>query len=167
MLVHVCQSQTLSTIRCSSASGRGGGREGACALAGGSAHLPLARRSIAPPHLPRRPHRLRCAGNNWAHGHHFYGPQYRDAILGKVRRTVEGCDSLQSFLLLHSLGGGTGSGLGTYILQSLADECARARPPPPPPPLAAPAARSHLCLQNTPMPRLLPPISRLPVLPNP
>lgn len=26
------------------------------------------------------------------------------------------CDSLQSFFLLHSLGGGTGSGLGTYIL---------------------------------------------------
>lgn len=88
--------------------------------------------SFAPLH-PRSPapHRRR-PGNNWAHGHHFYGPQYRDAILGKVRRTVEGCDSLQSFLLLHSLGGGTGSGLGTYILQSLADECARAagRPPP-------------------------------------
>ena len=60
------------------------------------------------------------AGNNWAHGNHVYGPQYRDQILERIRRTVEACDSLQSFLLLHSLGGGTGSGVGTYILEMLA-----------------------------------------------
>ena len=29
---------------------------------------------------------------------------------------MEECDSLQSFFLTHSLGGGTGSGFGTYIL---------------------------------------------------
>lgn len=62
------------------------------------------------------------AGNNWAHGHHAYGPQYHDAILDKIRLTAEDCDSLQSFMLLHSLGGGTGSGVGTYIVQMLADE---------------------------------------------
>jgi tubulin epsilon len=39
-----------------------------------------------------------------------------------IRQATEKCDSLQSFLLLHSLGGGTGSGLGTYLLQMLADE---------------------------------------------
>ncbi len=60
------------------------------------------------------------AGNNWAHGNHVYGPQYREQILERVRRTVEACDSIQSFLLLHSLGGGTGSGVGTYILEMLA-----------------------------------------------
>ncbi len=59
------------------------------------------------------------AGNNWAHGHHGYGPQYRDALSEQLRRAAEACDSLQSFLLLHSLGGGTGSGLGTYILGML------------------------------------------------
>lgn len=32
------------------------------------------------------------------------------------------CDSLQSFFLMHSLGGGTGSGLGTYLLTLLEDE---------------------------------------------
>ncbi|GFR41169.1 hypothetical protein Agub_g1835 [Astrephomene gubernaculifera] len=62
------------------------------------------------------------AGNNWAHGHHLYGPQYHEAILDKIRITAEDCDSLQSFMLLHSLGGGTGSGVGTYIVQMLADE---------------------------------------------
>ena len=60
------------------------------------------------------------AGNNWAHGHHGYGPAYRDVLSEQLRRAAEACDSLQSFLLLHSLGGGTGSGLGTYILGMLA-----------------------------------------------
>eukprot|EP00955_Chlamydomonas_euryale_P066209 359474-Chlamydomonas_euryale.AAC.3 len=40
----------------------------------------------------------------------------------QIRCTVEACESLQSFLMLHSLGGGTGSGVGTYILELLADE---------------------------------------------
>eukprot|EP00877_Chromochloris_zofingiensis_P001010 jgi/Chrzof1/1090/Cz01g39230.t1 len=62
------------------------------------------------------------AGNNWAHGHHGYGPQYHDRLLDNIRRQTEDCDSLQGFLLLHSLGGGTGSGLGTYILGVLQDE---------------------------------------------
>mgnify|MGYP000988878127 CR=1 FL=1 len=62
------------------------------------------------------------SGNNWAHGHEVYGPQYRDAIMESVRQTVEYCDSMQSFFLMHSLGGGTGSGLGTYILRMLEDE---------------------------------------------
>lgn len=61
------------------------------------------------------------SGNNWAHGHHVYGPAYRESIEDKVRKAAEHCDSLQCFLLLHSLGGGTGSGLGTYILESLED----------------------------------------------
>ncbi|PRP81836.1 epsilon tubulin [Planoprotostelium fungivorum] len=61
------------------------------------------------------------SGNNWAHGHEGYGPQYREELIEKIRRPVEFCDSLQSFLMLFSLGGGTGSGVGTYILELLAD----------------------------------------------
>ncbi|EFJ05451.1 hypothetical protein SELMODRAFT_431557 [Selaginella moellendorffii] len=53
------------------------------------------------------------SGNNWAHGHNFYGPKYSDTIIEKVRR--------EGFFLLHSLGGGTGSGLGSYILELLHD----------------------------------------------
>jgi tubulin epsilon len=34
---------------------------------------------------------------------------------------TEECESLQSFFLTHSLGGGTGSGFGTYILGLLED----------------------------------------------
>jgi len=62
------------------------------------------------------------SGNNWAHGHNWYGPKYREDLLEKIRRPVEFCDSLQSFALMHSMGGGTGSGLGTYVLELLADE---------------------------------------------
>ncbi len=61
------------------------------------------------------------SGNNWAHGHCVYGRQYEDTILEAVRHAAEDCDSLQSFFCIHSLGGGTGSGLGTYILGKLAD----------------------------------------------
>ena len=62
------------------------------------------------------------AGNNWAHGHYGYGSRHGDAFLECLRRQTERCDSLQSFFLLHSLGGGTGSGLGTRLLGMLEDE---------------------------------------------
>ena len=61
------------------------------------------------------------AGNNWAYGYSVCGPQYGAAVMEQVRRQAERCDSLQSLFLLHSIGGGTGSGLGTYILGQLAD----------------------------------------------
>jgi len=61
------------------------------------------------------------AGNNWAQGHFEYGPMYKEEIEEKVRKEVERCDSLQGFFFLHSLGGGTGSGLGSYIIKDLED----------------------------------------------
>ncbi|KAL4103172.1 hypothetical protein PRIC1_006907 [Phytophthora ramorum] len=62
------------------------------------------------------------SGNNWAHGHCVYGPKYKDQLEDKLHRAVELCDSLQSFFVMHSMGGGTGSGLGTYILGLLEDQ---------------------------------------------
>lgn len=59
------------------------------------------------------------AGNNWAHGHYYYGPKYKDSILQKINKLLEECDSPQCFMFTQSLGGGTGSGLGTYILNVL------------------------------------------------
>eukprot|EP01036_Dinobryon_divergens_P049623 gene49623-66471_t len=61
------------------------------------------------------------SGNNWAHGHMHYGPQYRPKFEEALRRIAEDCDSLQTFILTHSLGGGTGSGVGTYVLGMLED----------------------------------------------
>ena len=65
------------------------------------------------------------AGNNWAHGHEVYGPQHREGLLERIRRAVGDCDSIQCFSLINSMGGGTGSGLGSYALEAIADEYPR------------------------------------------
>lgn len=62
------------------------------------------------------------AGNNWAVGHMEYGDRYVDMIAESVRGQVERCDCIQSFLVMHSLSGGTGSGLGTRVLGMLDDD---------------------------------------------
>ncbi len=61
------------------------------------------------------------AGNNFAHGNAHYGPLYRERFAESLRNIVEKCDSLQTFILIHSLGGGTGSGVGTYMLGLIED----------------------------------------------
>ncbi|GIQ91419.1 gamma tubulin, partial [Kipferlia bialata] len=38
-----------------------------------------------------------------------------------IDREAEGCDSLEGFTLLHSIAGGTGSGLGSYLLERISD----------------------------------------------
>ncbi|KAH8044262.1 hypothetical protein JL721_12902 [Aureococcus anophagefferens] len=60
------------------------------------------------------------AGNNWGHGYGEYGPKYGDEIEAAVRRR-ERCDSPQAFFFLHSVGGGTGSGLGSAVLERFVD----------------------------------------------
>lgn len=62
------------------------------------------------------------AGNNFAKGHYTEGAELIDAILEVLRKQVEQCDALQGFQLIHSLGGGTGSGLGSLLLAKLREE---------------------------------------------
>lgn len=62
------------------------------------------------------------SGNNWAVGYHEYGHMYRERIVDVLRMTAEKCDCMSSWFILHSMGGGTGSGLGTHVLNMLADE---------------------------------------------
>lgn len=62
------------------------------------------------------------SGNNWAVGYSTYGSAYREQIVEKLRKTAEHCDCLQCFFLIHSMGGGTGSGLGTRVLGLLEEE---------------------------------------------
>ena len=61
------------------------------------------------------------SGNNWAEGHHAHGSEYGSRIMEVVRKAVERCDHLHGFLLMFSVGGGTGSGLGTATLKLLHD----------------------------------------------
>jgi tubulin beta len=62
------------------------------------------------------------AGNNWATGYYTEGQEIANSIMDVVRREAETCDVLHAFQLVHSLGGGTGSGLGTHLLNKLRDE---------------------------------------------
>ncbi|KOB71598.1 beta-tubulin, partial [Operophtera brumata] len=62
------------------------------------------------------------AGNNWAKGHYTEGAELVDAVLDVVRKECENCDCLQGFQLTHSLGGGTGSGMGTLLISKIREE---------------------------------------------
>ncbi|TNY20703.1 Tubulin/FtsZ, GTPase domain-containing protein [Rhodotorula diobovata] len=62
------------------------------------------------------------AGNNWAKGYYTEGAELVDSILEQLRHETEACDSLQGFQMVHSLGGGTGSGLGTLLLSKIREE---------------------------------------------
>merc|ERR1711897_90490 len=45
-----------------------------------------------------------------------------DSVLDVVRKEAEGCDCLQGFQMVHSLGGGTGSGMGTLLISKVREE---------------------------------------------
>ncbi|XP_078282476.1 tubulin beta-4 chain-like isoform X4 [Rhinoraja longicauda] len=62
------------------------------------------------------------ASNNWAKGHYTEGAELADSIMDVVRKEAEGCDCLQGFQLTHSLGGGSGAGMGTLILNKIREE---------------------------------------------
>jgi len=62
------------------------------------------------------------AGNNWAKGHYTEGAELIDSVLDVVRKEAEGCACLQGFQITHSLGGGTGSGMGTLLIAKIREE---------------------------------------------
>merc|ERR1711881_618924 len=61
------------------------------------------------------------AGNNWAKGHYTEGAELIDSVIERTRKEAEDCDCPQGFQVMHSLGGGTGSGMGTLVLLKLRD----------------------------------------------
>ena len=86
--------------------------------------------------LPRNYRRYRCSQsfkflsrNSWIslkhfdnQGHYTEGAELVDSVLDVVRKEAEGCDCLQGFQLTHSLGGGTGSGMGTLLISKIREE---------------------------------------------
>ncbi|KAL1994230.1 hypothetical protein VTN49DRAFT_2899 [Thermomyces lanuginosus] len=60
------------------------------------------------------------AGNNWAAGY-AAGDRVQEEIFDMIDREADGSDSLEGFMLLHSIAGGTGSGLGSYLLEHMND----------------------------------------------
>ena len=61
------------------------------------------------------------SGNNWANGYYQHGQRIREDVTDTIRKEVEVCDNLEGFLVLMSVAGGTGSGLGAYITELLRD----------------------------------------------
>ncbi|EHA97706.1 Tubulin beta-1 chain [Heterocephalus glaber] len=62
------------------------------------------------------------AGNNWAKGHYTEGAELIETVMDVVRSESENCDCLQGFQIVHSLGGGTGSGMGTLLMNKIREE---------------------------------------------
>eukprot|EP00003_Mantamonas_plastica_P007000 TRINITY_DN157_c0_g2_i1.p1 TRINITY_DN157_c0_g2~~TRINITY_DN157_c0_g2_i1.p1 ORF type:complete len:401 (-),score=143.86 TRINITY_DN157_c0_g2_i1:313-1515(-) len=60
------------------------------------------------------------AGNIWASGF-AKAEKVSEDIMEMIDREAEGSDSLESFSLAHSVAGGTGSGMGSYLLECLND----------------------------------------------
>ena len=60
------------------------------------------------------------AGNNWASGY-AQAESVQEEIMDMIDREADGSDSLEGFVLCHSIAGGTGSGMGSYLLEALND----------------------------------------------
>jgi tubulin gamma len=60
------------------------------------------------------------AGNNWANGYTQTASVQED-LMEMIDREADGSDSLEGFVICHSIAGGTGSGMGSYMLEALSD----------------------------------------------
>lgn len=69
------------------------------------------------------------AGNNWGKGKiilvtlvgYEEGEKCKDEIIDMIDREADGSDSLEGFVMTHSIAGGTGSGFGSFLLEALND----------------------------------------------
>lgn len=59
------------------------------------------------------------ASNNYARGHYTIGRDMVDLCLDRIRHLADNCTGLQGFMVFNSVGGGTGSGFGTLLLERL------------------------------------------------
>jgi tubulin alpha len=65
------------------------------------------------------------AANNYARGHYTVGKDIVDLALDRIRRLADACKAIQGFLIFHAVGGGTGSGLGSLLLERLSVDYGR------------------------------------------
>ena len=66
-------------------------------------------------------HEYGGAGNNWAMGH-MCSDDFLQGSVNCLRRQLELCDMTSGLIITHSVGGGTGSGLGTRLTETIYDE---------------------------------------------
>merc|ERR1711998_658394 len=65
------------------------------------------------------------AANNFARGHYTIGKEIVDLCLDRIRKLADQCTGLQGFLVFQAVGGGTGSGLGSLLLERLSVDYVR------------------------------------------
>ncbi|EAY00856.1 Tubulin/FtsZ family, GTPase domain containing protein [Trichomonas vaginalis G3] len=61
------------------------------------------------------------SGNNWAYGYDKNGFAAKNEVMDRLQHQAEKCDRFGGFLFFQSLGGGTGSGLGSRITECVRD----------------------------------------------
>lgn len=59
------------------------------------------------------------AGNNYAAGFYGVGKTLSLEVIDQLRRLAEDCNSLQGIALFRSIGGGTGSGMGSKLIEMI------------------------------------------------
>ena len=59
------------------------------------------------------------AGSNYARGRYTIGKEIIDTALDRIRKLADDCTGLDGFMIYNSVGGGTGSGLGSLLLERL------------------------------------------------
>lgn len=62
------------------------------------------------------------AANNYARGRYTVGREMADTVTDRLQKIADSCNGLQGFFIFHSLGGGTGSGLTSLLMESLVNE---------------------------------------------
>lgn len=64
------------------------------------------------------------AANVFSRGHNVIGPEVIDLVMDRIRLTADQCQGLQGFIIFRAYGGGTGTGLGTLMLEKLHEDYA-------------------------------------------
>lgn len=59
------------------------------------------------------------ACGNFARGYYTAGKEIIDLTLDRIRRLIDACQSVQGFLIINSVGGGTGSGFTALLMERL------------------------------------------------
>lgn len=61
------------------------------------------------------------AANLYARGRYSVGGKIIDDVMNELRKISDKCNSVTCFILFHSFGGGTGSGLTSLLINQLTD----------------------------------------------
>lgn len=59
------------------------------------------------------------AANNFARGYYSEGKLYVEKVMESIRLFAESCNGIQGFIVFHSMGGGTGSGITSAVSERL------------------------------------------------